>query len=139
MKRTMSALVTLVTLPFLAGCYGVMQASVPASHPEREALELRGVVVASPDREESEVLEFQELHDATWTPSSLSFVADVDSDNGGTETVTRLVPITELEAVIIRQFDAGRTSAIVGGVIVGTIATLAILITGDRQVYSPGG
>lgn len=135
MKRSLSALVILVTLPTLTGCYSVMRTPVPASHPEREALELRGVVVDRPDGAETEVVEFSELHQATWTPSSLSFVADVDRGMGRSETVTRLVPITELEAVIVRQFDAGKTSAIVGGVIVGTIAVLAWIITGDADRY----
>lgn len=135
MRRSLSMLVTLVTLPTLVGCYGVMRTPVPVSHPEREALDLRGVVVDRPDSDETEVLEFTELHQATWTPSSLSFVADVDRGPGRSETVTRLVPITELEAVIIRRFDAGKTSAIIGGVLVGTIALLAWVITGDADKY----
>lgn len=139
MRRTACALVTLVTLPFVTGCYSVMHAPVPASHPERQALELRGVVVQSPGAEEGEVVEFAEIHDLTWTVSSLSFVADVPRGPGRVETVTRLVPLTELDAVIVRQFDPGKTSAIMGGVIVGTIATLAILLTGDRETYNPGG
>jgi len=138
MRRTACALVTLVTLPFLTGCYAVMRTPVPGSHPERQALELRGVVVNQSGEDDGEVVEFAELHEATWTPSSLSFVADVPRGAGRTETVTRLVPITELEAVMVRQFDAGKTSAIVGGLIVGTIATIAVIITGDRQTYDPG-
>lgn len=138
MRRTAYGLLALVTFPFVAGCYGVTHASVPASHPERQALELRGIVVERPGNDESEVLEFSEIHQLSWTPSALSFVADVSRGPGRTETVTRLVPLTELEAVIVRQFDAGRTSAIMGGVIVGTIAVLAIILTGDSEIYEPG-
>jgi hypothetical protein len=135
MRRSLSVLVTLVTLPSLVGCYGVMRTPVPVSQPEREALELRGVVVDRPDTGESEVLEFTELHEATWTPSSLSFVADVDRGSGQSDTVTRLIPITQLEAVMVRRFDAGKTSAIIGAVIVGAIATVALIITGDAARY----
>lgn len=135
MRRFSYAFAALAALPFLAGCYGVMHAPVPASHPERQALELRGVVVAQPGNAEGEVIEFAEIHDLTWTPSSLSFVADIPRGAGRVETVTRLVPITELQAVVVRQFDAGKTSAIMGGVIVGTIALLAILLTGDSNQY----
>lgn len=138
MRRIACALVTLVTLPFLTGCYSVMQAPVPASHPERQALALRGVVVQTSGAQEPEVVEFSEIHDLTWTTSALSFVVDVSRGPGRVETVTRLVPLTELDAVIVRQFDAGKTSAILGGVIVGAIATLAILLTGDRDIYNPG-
>jgi hypothetical protein len=139
MKRSLSVLVTLVTLPSLVGCYGVMRTPVPASQPEREALDLRGVVVDQPSTDESEVLEFTELHEATWTPSSLSFVADVDRGQGQSDTVTRLVPITQLEAVMVRRFDAGKTSAIIGGLIVGAIAAVALIITGDADSYQQGG
>lgn len=139
MKRSLSVLLTVVTLPFVTGCYGVMRTPVPQSQPEREALELRGVVVDRPGDDESEALEFTELHQATWTPSSLSFVADVDRGRGATETVTRLVPINQLEAVMVRQLDAGKTSAIVGGVIVGAIAVAAFVLTGEGESYFGGG
>lgn len=135
MRRFSYALAALAALPFLAGCYGVTHAPVPPSHPERQALDLHGVVVTQAGNNEGEVIEFSEIHDLTWTPSSLSFVADVPRGPGRVETVTRLVPITELQAVIVRQFDAGKTSAIMGGVIVGTIALLAILLTGDSNSY----
>ncbi len=138
MRRFTYALVALATLPFLAGCFGVMRAPVPASHPEREALDLRGVVVVQAGNEDGEVVEFAEVHDLTWTNSSLSFVADVPRGPGRVETVTRLVPITELQSVIVRKFDAGKTSAIMGGVLVATFATIALILTGDGGIYTGG-
>lgn len=136
-RRPRRATVALVALPFLVGCFSVTQTAVPRSLPDRQALELRGVVVTQPDDGTEEVLEFEELHDVTWTPSSLSFVADVRQD-GRTETVTRLVPITELRSVMVRQFDGGKTSLIVGGAIVATVAVITFIVTGDRQSYIPG-
>lgn len=134
MRRPRRPLVLLLALPFLAGCFAVTQTAVPPSQPEREELDLHGVVVTSPDGGEEEVIRFTELHDATWTPTALSFVADVRQD-GRTETLTRLVPITELQGVLVRQLDAGRTSAIMGAAIVGTIAVIAFVVTGDRRAY----
>lgn len=137
MRRPPRPLALLVALPFLAGCFGVTQSAVPPSQPEREALDLHGIVVTSPDRGEEEVIRFSELHEATWTPSALSFVADVRQD-GRTETLTRLVPITELQGVLVRQLDAGRTSAIMGAAIVGTVAVIAFIVTGKGRSYQPG-
>lgn len=137
MRRPRGPLVLLFALPILAGCFGVTQAAVPSSQPEREELDLRGVVVASADGGEEEVIRFTELHDVSWTPNALSFVADVRGD-GRTETLTRLVPITELEGVLVRQLDAGRTSAIMGAAIVGTVAVIAFVVTGKGRSYNPG-
>jgi len=138
MRRTLYALAALVALPSLTGCFGVMRAPVPASHPERQALDLRGVVVVQPGNADGEVVEFAEVHDLTWTTSSLSFVADVPRGAGRVETVTRLVPITELQSVIVRQFDAGKTSAIMGGILVAGFAVVALVLTGDGGIYGGG-
>lgn len=134
MRTTPRLVVVLLSLPFLVGCFGVMQVPVPRSLPDRQALDLRGVVVQEPDDGSEEVLRFEELHDVTWTTTSLSIVADVEQ-NGSTQTVTRLIPITELSAVLVRQLDAGRTSALIGGVVVGGIAVLALILTGDAATY----
>lgn len=136
MRRPPRTLVLLIALPFFAGCFGVTQTAVPSSLPERQELDLHGVVVTSPDTGEEEVIRFAELHDATWTASALSFVADVRQD-GRTETLTRLVPITELEGVLVRRLDAGKTSAIMGALIVGTAAAIALLVTGEGRSYDP--
>jgi len=97
---------------------------------------LKGVVVTDGTTEET--IEFAELHEATWTPSSLSIVADVDQ-NGTTQTLTRLIPITQLSALLVRQIDPGLTSAIVGGVIVGAIAGIAFYVTGRGDPSQQGG
>ena len=120
-----------VSLPFLAGCFTVARAPVPATLPERQALDLRGVVITQPDNGTEEVLEFSELHEAVWTPSSLSVVADIADSGPSPQMVTRLIPITQLDAVLLRQIDGGKTSAIIGGAIMGTIAAIAILVTGS--------
>ena len=138
MRRFTYALAALVALPLLTGCFGVMRAPVPDSHPERQALDLRGVVVRDAGNQEGEVVEFDELHDLTWTTSSLSFVADVSRGQGRVETVTRLVPLTELQSVIVRQFDAGKTSAIMGGILVATFPARALVLAGAGGIYGGG-
>ena len=131
MRKPGRLAVAVVSLPFLTGCFTVSRAPVPATQPERQALDLRGVVITQPDNGTEEVLEFSELHEAVWTPSSLSVVADVADSGPSPQTVTRLIPITQLDAVLLRQLDGGKTSAIIGGVVMGAIATIALLVTGS--------
>ncbi len=133
MKKPGRFLVLALSAPLLAGCFGVAQVPVPRTAPEREALDLRGVVISDGTTEEE--IRFATLHEAAWTPRSLSIVADVNRD-GRTETVTRLIPITTLSGVYVRQLDAGKTSGIIGALIVGTVAVASIWITGRANEYS---
>jgi hypothetical protein len=135
MNKFGRALIALVCLPFLAGCFAVMQVPVPRTAAEREAMNLRGVVVSDGTGEES--IRFEELHEAAWTPSSLSIVADVNQD-GTRQTITRLIPITTLSGLYVRQIDPGKTSGIIGGLIVGTVAVISVLITGRADEYQGG-
>lgn len=121
-------LAILVIAPMAAGCFTVGQVAVPPTAPEREGLEVRGVVVREAGGTER-LIEFVEVHEAEWTPTSLSIVADVE-ENGQTQTITRLFPISTLSGVLVRQLDAGKTSAIIGGVIVGTAAFIAGAVSG---------
>lgn len=135
MNKPGRALLILGCLPFLAGCFSVMQVPVPRTAPEREAVDLRGVVISDGASEES--IRFEELHEAAWTPSSLSIVADVNQD-GSRQTITRLIPITALSGLYVRQLDAGKTSGIIGGMIVGTVAVISVIITGRADEYQSG-
>lgn len=128
--------VLLLTLPFLAGCFTVATVPVPRTQPEREALDIRGVVVADGGSEET--IQYDDVQQAIWTPSSLSIVGTNGSGTNVT-TETRLIPITELRGVLVRSLDAGTTSAIVGGIIVGTVAAIAFWVTGRADEYRPGG
>ena len=125
----------LLTLPFLAGCFTVATVPVPRTQPERESLTLKGFVVT--DGTTEEVVRYDEVLEATWTQSSLSIVGATGS---GEELVTetRLIPITELRGLLIRTLDAGPTSAIIGGVIVGAAAAIAVLVTGKAGEYRIG-
>jgi len=130
--------VLLLTLPFLAGCFTVATVPVPRTQPEREDLAIRGVVIT--DGATEQTIEYDEVLEATWTPSSLSIVgANGEGDDIMTET--RLIPITELRGVLVKSLDAGPTSAIVGGLIVGAVAVIAFLVTGRAGDYqgSQGG
>jgi len=129
MRKPARLVVVVASLPFLAGCFGVMQVPVPAAQQDREAMTLRGVVVR--EGGSTQTLEFSELHDAIWTPTSLSVVADLRGEDGEAGTITRLFPITQLDALLVRQLDPGRTSAIIGGLLVGTVAVIALIVTGS--------
>ena len=128
--------VLLLTLPFLAGCFTVATVEVPRTQPEREDLNVRGVVIANGGTEQ--VIEYDEVLEATWTPSSLSIVG-LNGSGDNIQTETRLIPITELRGVLVRTLDAGATSAIVGGVIVGAVAAIAVYVTGRADEYRTGG
>lgn len=121
----------LAALPLLAGCFTVATVPVPATQPEREDTSVRGVVVRQAGGGE-ETVEFSEVLEATWTPTSLSIVGMIRSqDNGGqVETVTRLFPISTMAGLRVRQLDAGRTSAIVGGVFLVAAALIATVVSG---------
>ena len=135
MNKPARLTVHLLTLPFLAGCFTVATVPVPRTQPERESLTLQGFVVT--DGTTEEVVRYDEVLEATWTQSSLSIVGATGS---GEELVTetRLIPITELRGLLIRTLDAGSTSAIIGGVIVGAAAAIAVLVTGKAGEYRIG-
>ncbi len=133
MRKPGRFLVSVLSLPLLAGCFTVATVPVPRTAPERDQVNLRGVVVTDGTTEET--LEFEALHEATWTPASLSVVADIEED-GELKTITRLFPITALSGLLVRRMDAGATSAIIGGAIVGTAAAIAFLVTGKGEQYA---
>lgn len=132
MNKTGRLSVLLFSLPFLAGCFSVTTLPVPRTQPEREALNLRGIVIS--DGTEEQVIQYDNVLDATWTPSSLSLVGSNGSGDDIT-TETRLIPITELRGLLVRRLDAGTTSAIIGGLIVGAVATVALIVTGKANEY----
>lgn len=127
----------LLATPLLAGCFTVAPMPVPPTAPQREEVELRGVVVRDADGTEEQV-EFNEVHEVTWTNTSLSVVADITDDNGMTQTITELYPISTLSALLVRQLDAGKTSAIIGGAIVGTAAFIATVVSGTSDPSGSG-
>lgn len=134
MTRSARRSVAILCLPFAAGCFTVAQVPVPTTAPEREALPIRGVVVREAGGGE-EVVRFREIHDATWTPTAYSVVADVDNGTGRPEMVTRLFPISTMSGLLVRQLNAGRTSAIIGGFFVAAAGIIAALVTGHADQY----
>jgi len=130
MHRFRRRSIALLSLPLLAGCFTVTQVPVPATAPEREAIEVRGVVVRGPGGVE-ERIEFETIHDATWTPTAYSVVADVDVDGAQHETITRLFPISTMSGLLVKQVDAGKTSAIIGGTFLVLAGIYAVLVSGS--------
>jgi hypothetical protein len=136
MRKPSRLLAVAISIPFLAGCFSVSQVPVPRAAPDREEMDIRGVVVREAGGTE-EVIEFGEVHDVTWTPTSLSVVADVSQD-GTTQTITQLYWISTLSVLLVKQLNAGATSAIIGGIIVGAAAIIASAVTGDGNPSSGG-
>jgi hypothetical protein len=134
MRKPSRLLAVAVSIPFLTGCFTVSQIAVPPAAPDREKTDVRGVVVRQAGGTE-EVIRFEEVHQLTWTPTSLSVVADIDED-GARQTITRLYPLTTLSGLLVKHLDAGATSAIVGVVIVGLAAFIATAVTGDTSLPS---
>ena len=128
MNTTSRLFATLLVAPLLAGCFTTGQVPVPPTAPQREAVELRGVVVRESSGAEQRI-EFEEVHSVEWNATSLSVVADV-IQGGAPQTITQLYPISTLSGLLVRQLDAGATSAIIGGAIVGTAALIATVVTG---------
>lgn len=120
-------------MPFVAGCFGVLPSPVPPPA-ERADTDVRGVVLAGENGEPGEEVHFSEVYQANWTENAL-FIAGSLSEGEGLPPVdaTREYDYEELSSVLIRQLDAGKTSLIVGGLIVGTIAVISLLVTGQTR------
>ncbi len=129
MPRFARRSVALISLPLVAGCFAVTRVPLPATAPEREQLEVRGVVVRQDDGSEERV-EFRTVHEADWTSSGYSVVADVDTGGPQAETVTRFFPLSAITGLLIRQLDPGRTSGLIGGLIVIAAAIGGITFSG---------
>jgi hypothetical protein len=129
MKKPGRLLVIAVSIPLLAGCFGVLPSPIPATPVEREALQIRGVVLN--DVRNNERIEFSEILEVLWADDALSIIGKL-ADDGEGDYVTRLYPLSTLSAVLVRQVAAGKTSGIMGGLIIGTIAFLSVLVTGSK-------
>ena len=127
MRKPSRLLTTFLCLPFLAGCFTTSTIAVPRTAPEREATALNGVVVRQEGGGE-EIVEFSDIAEATWTPTSLSIVGTVE---GEAAPETRLFQISTLAGLRVRQLDAGKTSAIIGVVFVTAAAIIASVVSGD--------
>ena len=131
MTRPGRITVLLAALPFLSGCFTVATVPVPATQPEREDTAVRGVVLRQAGGGE-ETVEFSEILETTWTPTSLSVVGTLRSpaEGSGVATVTRLFPISTMAGLRVRRLDAGKTSAIVGLAFVAVAGVIASVVSG---------
>ncbi len=134
MRKHGRLLVALVTVPSILGCYQLAPVAVPASPTQREDLDVRGVVVGG------EEIRFEEVRDVSWTTDQIFIVGRQLTDDGPQE-VTRQFALASLSSLLVNQLDAGKTSAMVGGALVGTIAVLTAVLSGSdpRVAFGPGG
>ena len=82
MRKPGRVVVTAVTIPFLAGCFGVLPTPIPSAPAEREALDVRGAVIA--DSGDGERVDFEEILDVQWTNDELFIVGSRATDQIGT-------------------------------------------------------
>jgi hypothetical protein len=136
MRKPPRLLTVAITLPFLAGCFSLQQVPLPAP-PDRETAPIRGVVVQGADGSDDERVTFSEVHDLQWRQRTLYVVASLSA---GAPPVTMEWPYEDLSGALARQVDVNRTSALVSTLIIGTVATIAILVTGqtDENTRLPG-
>lgn len=123
----------------LSGCFSLVATPVPPTPAEREGLAVRGVVVGgAPDGSGGERIEFDDIQNVTWTAEALSIVG-VPEGAAGTGAITeRSFPLGSLSAVLVREVSSGRTSALIGGAVVGMAAIIMFLVTGKADNYVPG-
>ena len=138
MKKPGTLLVAAVSLPFLTGCFSVLPAPIPTTPAEREQVDLRGVVVRGDNGSDDERVEFSEVLDVQWLDGGLEVVGlDIADD----EARTQQFFYNDLAAVLTRQLDANKTSILIGGVMLSTIAAIAFIVNGqgDRGSSVPIG
>lgn len=129
MRRFARRSLAIIFLPTVTGCFTITQVPVPATPPERERMEVHGVVVRQDDGTE-ERIDFEVLHEASWTSDGYSVVADVDHGGPEAETVTRFFPFATMVGVLTRQLDPGRSSGLIGGIFVVVAAIGGIAFSG---------
>ena len=137
MRKPGRLVVTAVTIPFLAGCFGVLETPIPAGLSQREALNVRGVVIA--DSGDGERVEFEEILEVQWTNDALFIVGSLAADEGAAQIVTRTFPLSSLSSVLVRQVDANKTSGIIAVFAVGLIAMWAFAVNGQGPGPASGG
>ncbi len=116
------------TLTFLTGCYSVVPVPLPPPG-EREATQVRGVVLEGDNGSEGEAIRFEEVFETQWRSEGLFLAGTLAG--GGNEALSREFRYEELASVMARQLDVGSTSGLIGAAIVGTIAVIAFVITGQ--------
>lgn len=135
-RRAGRLLVTVVALPHLTGCFSMLPTPIPTSPAEREELGVRGVVIDDgTDNGDGERIEFTDIQSVSWTPESVSIVGVARSGETAGRLAERRFQLSALSAVLVRQVDPGRTSAIIGVLLVGAAAVVAFVVTGKAEQY----
>lgn len=133
MRRPARLVAALVTAPYLAACFAVQPAPIPATPAERRALDVKGVVVRSEGGNggiEGDRVEFGDVENVTWTEDAVSIVGVPRSGSDAGRLTERTFPLSSLSGVLVRQVEAGKSSIIVGATIVLGTAFLAFLVDG---------
>jgi hypothetical protein len=124
----------------LSGCFALIETPVPPTPTEREELAVRGVVVGgATDGSAGERVEFDDIQSVSWTADALSIVGVPKGAAGTGAIAERRFPLSTLSAVLVRKVNSARTSAVIGGMIVGVSAIIMFLVTGKAEQYGTLG
>lgn len=124
MRTPNRALVLTLSLPFMAGCFSTF--AVPLPEPAERSADIRGVVRDAGG--EDERIEFDTVDDVEWSASEVTMTGILEE-----EVVTRSFPVSSLSGVLVRQLDPAKTSVVIAGLFLGSIATVALLVTGQAR------
>lgn len=142
MKKPGPVLVLSVLVPFLHGCYSLVAEPLP-SPPTPPSGDIRGIVVEDVGGERR--VQPDPLHDLVWTDSTVALTGVFEADGDGPADVgtvqTRSFPLSSVTGVLVREFDSNTASILLAGGIVGSIAVVALLLTGktDEGTVLPEG
>lgn len=132
-----------MALSFLcASCYSVKLGPVPEPD-ARAALDIRGVVVGEcpPDGAGCEIFEYSEVHGVQWSESTLTITGVVHApgagDHGRISTVS--FPLSDVNDVLVREFNGTRASVILAAVVVGVSVVVTFAVTGKSRDGVPIG
>ena len=128
MKRPRASFVVIATLPFVAGCFGVVVQPVPEPV-DRADKEIVGVVY---DEESGgERFEFSRVDRVNWDELSVTITGAPGDDPNVVET--RAFELPDLSGVLVRGLDGTKTSIIVSGLLIGAAVITAFVVTGKTE------
>lgn len=137
MKKPPRTLSLLATATFLTGCFGTLPAPVPEPGARAEA-DVRGVVLKAEDGSEGERVEFSEVIDVQWRDSSLAILG-ARAGAGTAQPASHVFAYDDLSAVLTRQVDTNKTSALIAAAVLTLVATVTFVVTGKTGEGTPIG
>lgn len=136
MRKPPRILVVTVVIPFMVGCMSTLAQPLPDSTARPDTV-IRGVILRTSGSVER--IEYSEMAFVEWTDSTVVILGIVRGESR--DLTQRTYRLSDVEAILVRQLDANRTSLIVTAVMVGIGVLGAVLFTGktNSETVFPGG